>query len=368
MFRVGNICIAAFLLAACASADAEPASELNFGIISTEASATQKQNWEPFLAAMSHATGIKMNGYYAADYAGIIEAMRLNKVQIAWYGNKAGMEAVDRADGEVFAQTIHNDGTAGYYSHLIVHTSSPIQTLDDVVKCDRSLDFGNGDPNSTSGFLVPMTYIFASQNIDPKTCFKSVRNAGHQANAIAVAQKEVHVATNNSEDLDRLSKTMPDLYKQLRIVWTSPQIPADPIVWRKDLDPLLKLKIYNFLMNYGRFGTAAENEAARTILARLLWAPFRPSSNNHLATVRMLEATKKLVAIKDDDKISASEKAKRVVEAISKISALGDERVKLANGPVQKWVDAFIAAEQAADKGVMKRIIEIFAANYSAKN
>ena len=334
MFRVGNICIAAFLLAACASADAEPASELNFGIISTEASATQKQNWEPFLAAMSHATGIKMNGYYAADYAGIIEAMRLNKVQIAWYGNKAGMEAVDRADGEVFAQTIHNDGTAGYYSHLIVHTSSPIQTLDDVVKCDRSLDFGNGDPNSTSGFLVPMTYIFASQNIDPKTCFKSVRNAGHQANAIAVAQKEVHVATNNSEDLD----------------------------------PLLKLKIYNFLMNYGRFGTAAENEAARTILARLLWAPFRPSSNNHLATVRMLEATKKLVAIKDDDKISASEKAKRVAEAISKISALGDERVKLANGQVQKWVDAFIAAEQAADKGVMKRIIEIFAANYSAKN
>ena len=36
--------------------------------------------------------------------AGIIEAMRFNKVQVAWYGNKAAMEAVDRANGEIFAQ------------------------------------------------------------------------------------------------------------------------------------------------------------------------------------------------------------------------------------------------------------------------
>src|SRR5215468_10822770 len=74
------------------SSKAETA-EVNFGLISTEASLNQKKNWEPFLEAMSKATGLKINAFYATDYAGVIEAMRFNKVQIAWYGNKSGMEA-----------------------------------------------------------------------------------------------------------------------------------------------------------------------------------------------------------------------------------------------------------------------------------
>jgi len=53
---------------------------------------------------MEKATGLTIKSFYAPDYAGVIEAMRFNKVQVAWYGNKAAMEAVDRASGEVFAQ------------------------------------------------------------------------------------------------------------------------------------------------------------------------------------------------------------------------------------------------------------------------
>ena len=36
--------------------------------------------------------------------------MRFNKVQMAWYGNKSAIEAVDRANGEVFASVIDKDG------------------------------------------------------------------------------------------------------------------------------------------------------------------------------------------------------------------------------------------------------------------
>src|SRR5258708_10221414 len=82
------------------AAHAQVPTELNFGIISTEASVNQKKIWEPFLQAMAKSTGYKINGFYATDYAGVIEAMRFSKVQVAWYGNKSGMEAVDRASGE----------------------------------------------------------------------------------------------------------------------------------------------------------------------------------------------------------------------------------------------------------------------------
>src|SRR5687768_173192 len=79
-------------------------SELNFGIISTETSANLKTAWQPLLDDMQKITGIKVNAFFAPDYAGVIEGMRFNKVQVAWMGNKSGAEAVDRASGEVFAK------------------------------------------------------------------------------------------------------------------------------------------------------------------------------------------------------------------------------------------------------------------------
>ncbi|MBV8109987.1 MAG: PhnD/SsuA/transferrin family substrate-binding protein, partial [Hyphomicrobiales bacterium] len=103
MMRAFLTCAAAALTigASALPAGAQTLTEINFGVISTEASMNQKKNWEPFLEAMSKATGFKVNGFYATDYAGVIEAMRFNKIQVAWYGNKSGMEAVDRASGEV---------------------------------------------------------------------------------------------------------------------------------------------------------------------------------------------------------------------------------------------------------------------------
>jgi hypothetical protein len=46
---------------------------------------------------------------------------------------------------------------------------------------------------------VPTTYILAAKSIDPKNCFKTVRNASREANAMAIANKQVVVATDNSE-------------------------------------------------------------------------------------------------------------------------------------------------------------------------
>src|SRR5882672_1003461 len=122
------------LIALVATAGAQAPAEINFGVISTEASTNQKKNWEPFLQAMAKGTGFKVNGFYATDYAGVIEAMRFNKIQVAWYGNKSGMEAVDRASGEVFAQVVARDGSIGYYSHIIVHRDSPYTKLADILR------------------------------------------------------------------------------------------------------------------------------------------------------------------------------------------------------------------------------------------
>jgi phosphonate transport system substrate-binding protein len=368
MLRKFLACTIVALTASGLAARAQTPTELNFGIISTEASVNQKKIWEPFLAVMAKQTGYKINGFYATDYAGVIEAMRFNKVQVAWYGNKSGMEAVDRSSGQVFAQVVATNGSLGYYSHIIVNRDSPYNTLDDILKCDKTLDFGIGDPNSTSGFLVPTAYIFAAKGIDPKSCFKTVRNANHQANAMAVANKQVAAATNNSEDLQRVEVTAPAAREKIKIIWTSPMIPLDPIVWRKDLDPAIKTKLYTFLLSYGRVGTPEEIKAAREMIAAMIWSPLHPSTDDQLIPMRKLEASRDMLRVQSDAKLSDDEKKKQSADIQAQLAKLDDMEKKAAAAPFQAQLAAFVKADEAGDQAALKKMIADFAASNARTN
>ena len=294
------------------------AQDINFGIIATDSASAQRERWEPFFRDMEQKTGLKVTSYYAPDYAGVIEAMRFNKIQVAWYGNKAAMEAVDRANGEVFAQVMYADGTYGYHGLLITHKDSPYQSLDDVFRNAKNINFGIGDPNSTSGFLVPTYYLFAQNNVDHRTAFKSVRNASHGANIQATLARQVDVATNNTEDMGKLESAKPDQFAQLRVLWKSPLIPSDPFVWRKDLDPAVKVKIKSFVLGY-----AKSDPAEKAILKNIYsYGGFRESDNRQLLPIRQLELFRDRRKAEGDEKLSADEKAKLIAEIDRKLAAL----------------------------------------------
>ncbi len=301
--------LAACLLFVALPVKAQALKEISFGISSTESSQNLKSDWQPILDDLARKTGLKVSAFFASDYAGIIEGMRFNKVDVAWYGNKAAMEAVDRSRGEVFAKMMNADGTEGYYSHLIVHKDSPIKTLDDMLKNGKSLSFGNGDPNSTSGFLVPGYYVFTQNRIDAKTFFKLSRSANHEANALAVANKQIDVATNNSESLEKIRERQPDRFQDIRIIWTSPLIPADPLVMRKDLPEPVKAKIREFFYAYG--GNAQEKS---NLFKLNKLSGFKPSSNSQLIPIRQLELFKTRNKLATDDSLTAAEKQSRLDE------------------------------------------------------
>ena len=303
---------AALSLMVAAPAVAQEVTEINFGIISTESQQNLKRQWEPFLEDMEAATGLEVNAFFASDYAGIIEGMRFGKVQVAWFGNKSAMEAVDRAEGEIFVQTVDGSGNPGYWSLILAPADSPLNSLDDLLACDGTLDFGIGDPNSTSGFLVPTTFVFAANGIDPKACFKTVRNANHETNALAVANGQVDAATNNTENLARIEENNPEAFRKIKIIWKSPLIPSDPIVWRKDLPEETKDKIRTFFLTYGTSETAGDQAAEQAVLEGLAWAPFRQSSNDQLLPIRVMELNKEIAQSEADASLSAEDKAARI--------------------------------------------------------
>lgn len=296
---LGLVSLSALTLMACtpqeqgASKEAKPEqaeaaakTELNFGIINTESSQNLKKDWEPLLADLSKATGLKVNPFFASDYAGVIQAMRFGKVDMAWYGNKSAMEAVDRADGEVFAQVVYSDGSTGYTSLIIANKDSELTSEKDMLAKAGELTFGNGDPNSTSGYLVPAYYLFGKNNVNPNEIFKRTLNANHESNAMAVANKQLDVATFNSNGWDMMSEKQPQIIAKLKVLWESPKIDSDPLVWRTDMAPELKTKVKDFFLSYG---STPEQKA---ILTKLSWSKFQPSDNSQLDSVRELEAFK----------------------------------------------------------------------------
>jgi phosphonate transport system substrate-binding protein len=302
-------------------AHAQDAKPLNFGIISTESSTNLKSVWQPVIDDLSRAIGVPVKPFFASDYAGIIEGMRFNKVQVAWYGNKAAIEAVDRANGEVFASVIDKDGNPGYWSLLIVNKDSDLKTLDDVLKRRGQLSYGAGDPNSTSGTAVPGYYLWAANKIEPKTFFKTVRSSNHEANLLSVINKQVDVAVNNTEALERYRlSTGKDANDSVRILWKSPLIPADPLVMRTDLPADMKTRIRDFFVNYGK-GKDAERELAN--LKALTYQGFRASDNQQLVPIRQIELAREKAKVEGDATISQAEKQKQLAELDRKLASLG---------------------------------------------
>ena len=306
---------------------AEELKELNVGVLSTDTSAALKKNWEPMIADLGKAIGMKAKGFYASDYAGVIEAMRFNKVQVAWYGNASAVPAVDRAEGEVFARGTGVDGTPGYYSLLIVNKDSPIHSLDDIIKNPGKYTFGNGDPNSTSGFLMPSYYAWARNHIDITKQFKRVAVGNHESNMVAVANKQVDVATNNTEDMAKFAKSQSNKVALVREIWRSPLIPGDPLVYRKDLPADLKAKIKAFFIAYGTPAAGPGWEKQKENLANLSYGPINASDNTQLVPIRQVMLFRDKIKVGDDANLSADDKKKRISEIDAKLAELDKQVV-----------------------------------------
>lgn len=312
--------LAAAALAACSPAKPPAREAVVFSILSAESQSSAEKDWAPFLADMSKAIGKPVTAYYGSNYTALIEAMRFKQTDLGWFTNQSGLEAVRRAGGQVFARSVNPNGVDGYEAVIIVKKGSGL-TLDKVLACGQTLNFGMGDPKSTSGTLAPMTYLFAPRKIDPAACFKTVRSANHETNLFSVAGGMLDAATNNTASMDRLELLKNDMSKRtlgnVDIIWRSPRIPEDPLVWRKDLDPELRKKLEAFLFSYG-VGDTPEAARQRAVLEQIQTKPFAHADDSHLLPVREMEATGQLIEARNRKDAAAEAKADAALAEIAK--------------------------------------------------
>ena len=281
-------------LAACGKQDAQPVAgaaprELTFSILSAENQASSQPLWQPLLDDMSAQIGVTVKPYFASNYTSLVEAMRFKQVQLGWFSAAPALQAIKRADAEILGRVVDAGGDATYKSVIIVRKGSGV-TLETLLKCDKALSFGMGDTQSTSGTLAPKAYLFTPRNIEPQTCFKTLRSANHQANVFAVANGVLDAATNNSVGLIFAARENPEVAAKVEVIWTSPPLPESSIVVRKDLDPALKEKIRQFFLTYGT-GSDAKADKQREVLKGLAYGGFKPADDSYLDPVREMEAS-----------------------------------------------------------------------------
>ncbi len=318
--------LAGLAAAALPAAAGEPA--LVFGLITPRDTERTLTAWRPFLQRLAPAIGRGIEPWTAATPQQLVEAFVGGRVDLAWVGNAQALDIVESGSGEVFAQMVTGDGRIGYESILVTHRDSGLQRLDDVQRPGRTLVFGDGEPRSTSGHLVPLYYAFVKRGIsEPQSLFREVRRGSHRQNLLRAAQREVDVATANNEELALFAAEQPALAAQLRVIWRSPPIPQSPLVWKLALPAPLRKRIQDAVVRFGQHD-AGEKAILRDVNNL---AGFRASRNHQLVTVADVEMFAAWQRVNNDDSLSAEQKRERIA-AISARAARLELRLKRETG------------------------------------
>jgi len=238
---------AAFLIILCllgCGDSGKSAKVLRVGFVPAEDAQQVMQNAQPIVDILQKQLGMEIQPFVAADYTGVVEALRVNKLDVAFLTPASYVLAKNEANVKVVLKS-ERKGIASYYAAIITRADSGIQRLEDL----RGKTFAFGDALSTTGNIFPRK-MFKERGIDPVRDFKQILySGGHDATVLAVLNGKVDAGATyaNSPDGDdtawmRYLKNPEDVDKIRAIAFSEP-IPADNLVINGNLDEAIAKKV-----------------------------------------------------------------------------------------------------------------------------
>jgi phosphonate transport system substrate-binding protein len=244
---------------AAGAAAAESITEFRIGILGGENANDRLRSNECVRAYVEELLGVPTTVFAPADYNGVIEGLLGGSLDMAWLGASAyarvylsNPEAV-----EPVLVKVNMDGSKGYHSIGFARADSGITSLETA----KGRTFALGDPNSTSGYLIPK-YELTKAGIDltPGAYFADVKSSGgHEQSIVGVYNKDFDVSIawadglgawedgfNSGAFRKAADAGLVDM-TQLVEIWRSPFIPEGPIVLRTALPEDVKAKVTAFL-------------------------------------------------------------------------------------------------------------------------
>ncbi|PIF76385.1 phosphonate transport system substrate-binding protein [Variovorax sp. 54] len=251
------------------SAKGAPAiKEVRFGVLPLGGTVESRALWTPLMADMSRALGLPVSAYSVPSYEELDRAIGRDEIDMAFLSAKMALDAVMQRRMKVVAQIARRDGMPEHRAVLLARKTGPLNTLEGLLAQPERWRLARGDSRSVTGFIVPQSQIFLPNQIEMETRFRSEFVGTHQATALAVANGDADVATNNTTDLERFRQQFPVEAARLQVIWESEPPPGAPMVVRRDYPPEFQAKLQGFLIGYGK-GKGTRADAEREVLKDL---------------------------------------------------------------------------------------------------
>jgi phosphonate transport system substrate-binding protein len=235
---------------------ADDITEFRIGILGGENAQDRLNSNECLRAKTEELLGVETKLFAPADYNGVIQGLLGGTIDLAWLG-ASGYAKTYLEDPEAVEPVlvkVNVDGGYGYHSIGFARADSGITSLEEM----QGKVFGFGDPNSTSGYLIPSIEIpeTTGATMESGDYFGEVKfTGGHEQTIVAVNNGDVDGGVTwadglgNWEDgynsgalrkaVDAGLVDMNDLVQ----IWKSKPIPEGPIVLRKALPESVKVQM-----------------------------------------------------------------------------------------------------------------------------
>ncbi|MBI4491438.1 MAG: phosphate/phosphite/phosphonate ABC transporter substrate-binding protein [Chloroflexi bacterium] len=221
--------------AATPAVGAERPSTLRVGVIPNQAPDKVRAQYQPFQEHLSKTLDQPVELFVATDYAGVVEALASDKLDLAYFGGLTYLQAERRAQlYPIVTEVDRETKTTRYYSAIITRADSPIQKVEDI----KGKKFAFGDINSTSGSLYPRLMLDQAGLSDFTNPSLFVYTGGHDATVLAVQNGTVDAGGVERRIMNRLIEAGTADRSKLRIVQEM-LVEGYPWCVRARLDPAL---------------------------------------------------------------------------------------------------------------------------------
>ena len=249
------------LVALAGHVQAEDLKEFRVGIIGGENEADRLRNYQCLGDQLKTELGFeKVSFFPAADYDGVIQGLLGGTLDYAELGASGFAKIyLAKADSvEPILTTVQTDGSTGYHSVMVARKDSGITKIEDL----KGKKLGFADPDSTSGYLVPLVTLPETIGGPVKEFFGETGfGGGHENLVLEVMKGTFDAGTTFGSGVGEWKDgyTSGNLHKmvekgildmnELVELWKSPLIPNGPIVVRTSIDADMKAKFKQFMLD-----------------------------------------------------------------------------------------------------------------------
>ena len=170
----------------------------------------------PLIKYLEAKLGMKVEWTPVTDYAAAVETLVNKKVDMAWFGGFTFVQANVRSGGKVLPIVQREEDEK--FRSVFITSDAAIKSLTDL----KGKDVSFGSQSSTSGHLMPRSYLLDA-GINPDKDFKRVAFSGaHDATIAAVASGKVQAGALNISVWEKFVAEKKVDTDKVRVFYTTP--------------------------------------------------------------------------------------------------------------------------------------------------